>query len=142
MIFCLGEDSSESKGAGYHKSYSIFNSEVTREEWEKVKKSLPTIELPVNVWVDKKEMTDDEKENSSGWEQTGGFLRTLDYQGAWKLWWSTAAQKDKDAILNCKYFKADIFTGITGIKDFKSTSLKGKKVSVEIDGVKYGATID
>ena len=141
MLFCLGEGSSELKGAGYQKSYQIFNQQVDSSKWNRVKKALPDIKLPLNVWVDKKDMTDDEKDNNSVYKEIGGFLRTLNYENSWKKWWSEAKQSDKDAITGLKYFKADIFKGITGIEIKDESDLSGEEVEVTIKGKKYTAVI-
>ena len=141
MLFCLGEGSGESKGIGYQKSFMVFNKQLTESEYKKVKASFPEIKLPVNYWIDKKEMTDDEKENASGWSEMGGYLKQLGYEEAWVRWWKEAKSEDKDKILNCEYFDHKIFEGITGIKDFATKSLSGKVVKVELDGVSYEAVI-
>lgn len=119
----------------------VFNKQLTESDYNKVKDSLPEIKLPVNYWIDKKEMTSDEKDNASGWSEMGGYLKRLDYEEAWAKWWSEAKQEDKNKILNCEYFDALVFTGITGLKDFKVKSLKGKKVTVKFDDVEYEAII-
>jgi len=142
MLFCLGEGKYESKGEGYQKNYRVFNQQLTKEEWEKVKLELPVIKIPLTKWVDKKDMTADEKEDHNVWKEIGGYLKTNSYEDAWAIWWSEAKQEDKDKILNCKYFDAKIFTEITGIKDFKTkVSLSGKTVKVELDGKTYEAVI-
>ena len=141
MVFCLGDGQYESSGEGYQKNYRIFNKQLTKTEWEKAKNELPSIELTLNKWVDKGDMTKEEKDSNSVWKEIGGFLRTLGYEEAWKVWWDNAKQSDKDKILNCEYFDAKIFTGITGLKDFAKKSLSGKVVKVEIDGEKYEAVI-
>ena len=124
MLFCLGEGQYESKGAGYQKNYQVFNQQLSQKEWEQVKAELPSIELPINKWVDKKDMTSDEKENNSVYKEIGGFLRILSYADTWKNWWDNASQKDKNKILDCKYFDTKIFTGITGLEVGKENPKK------------------
>ena len=141
MLFCLGEGLAESKGTGYQKSYQIFNQQVDKDEWNKVKGGLPDIKLPLNVWVDKKDMTDDEKNNDSVYKEIGGFLRTLTYKDAWKKWWSEAKKSDKEDITGLKYFKSDIFKSITGIEVKDELDLSGEEVEVTIKGKKYTAVI-
>ncbi len=141
MLFCIGDGKYESSGRGYQKNYQIFNQQVTKDEWEKVKSELPEIELKVAKWIDKKDMSDDDKENSSVWKETGGILKVFSYEEAWANWWKEAKQEDKNKILNCKYFDAKMFTEITGLKDFATPSLKGKIVEVKIDGQEYKAII-
>lgn len=142
MIFCLGEGQYESKGIGYQQNNMVFNKKVTPEEFIEIKNSLPKIELAVSSWVDKKNMTDEEKEDVSGWSEMSEYLKTLSYEQAWAKWWSEAKSEDKEKILNIPGFDSKIFTAITGITDFKSKSLKGKKVKVTFDNVEYSATID
>jgi hypothetical protein len=141
MLFCLGDGKYATKGEGYQKNNRVFNVQVTPEEFDKIRASLPTIKVPLTKWIDKKDMTDEEKENSSVWKEVGGYLKVNTYENAWAIWWKEASQEDKNKILNCKYFNAEIFTKITGIKDFAVKSLSGKVVKVEIDGQKYEAVI-
>ena len=114
MLFCLGEGRLESKGEGYQKNNRIFNKDVSEEEFKKTRNSLD-IKIKNTLWVDKKDMTDEEKENKSGWEQIGGFLKVFIYEDAWKNWWNEATQKQKDSIFNIPQFDSKIFLEITGI---------------------------
>jgi hypothetical protein len=129
MLFCLGEGQLGSKGIGYQKNNMVFNKQVTKEEFVEVKFSMPTIEIPLTCWIRRSDMA------------KGGYLKTLSYEEAWAKWWSEAKQTDKDKILNCKYFDAEVFTGITGIKDLKFDSLKGAEVEVKVNGKSYKAII-
>lgn len=131
MLFCLGEGRYEKKGAGYQKNNCIFNVQVTEDEWNTAKKSLPTIKIPLTEWVDKAKMTDKEKDSVSGWKTMGGYLKRRTYQEAWGMWWEDAAKKDKDAILALPHFDATIFKEITGI-DVESPT--GKTVKVKLKG--------
>lgn len=142
MIFCLGEGKSESKGIGYQQNNMIFNKKVTNEEFTKWKNIFTAkIKLAVTLWIDKKDMTSDEKDEVSGWSEMGGYLKNIGYEESWTKWWNEAKKEDKDLILNCPHFDGKIFTGITGIKDFASKSLSGKTVSVTIDGQTYEAIV-
>ncbi len=141
MLFCLGDSSDTQQGEGYQKSYRAFNQQLTKKEWENVKSELPEIKLPLNTWVDKDNMTADEKKNNSVYKEIGGFLRTLSYKESWAKWWSEAKQADKNKILDCKYFDQKIFEGITGIKDTKKINLSGKTVKVTVDGQEFEAVI-
>ena len=141
MIFCLGEGEWESKGAGYQKSYQIFNKQVEKSEWKKIKNGLPYIDLPVARWIDEDKMTAEEKKNKTIYKEIGGYLKVLSYEDAWKVWWNEASEKDKQAILAIPQFDAVIFKGITGIDADKKPSLSGKTVKVELDGTTYEAVI-
>ena len=102
---------------------------------------MPDIKLPLNVWVDKEDMTDDEKEDNSVYKEIGGFLRTLSYEDAWKKWWEDSKKSDREAITGLKYFDETIFKGITGIDVKKEINLVGTEVEVTIKGKKYTAVI-
>lgn len=144
MIFCLGDGKYEGKGAGYQKNLQIFNKPVSEEEYNKVKNdlSIKNFKLPVAKWVNKKDMSDEEKENWSSYKQTGGFLKTLSYEDAWKEMWATLSQEDKDFFKGIINFDTDIFFKITGIKIEDEVSLKGTKVKVEVNGKNYTAVLE
>jgi len=91
------------------------------------------INLPLNIWVDKSDMTKDEKKENSSWETTGGFLRTLDYKDAHIKWWADNPD-DHDEFLNLPGFDWEIFTEITGIEQDKP------EAEIEVNGKKYSAT--
>lgn len=115
MLFCLGEGKYKTKGAGYQKNNCIFNVQVTKDEWDKAQKSLPNIKVNHTYWVDKEDMTKNEKDNHQAHKGTGGYLKRISYEEAWANWWSEAKQSDKQAILDLSHFNAEIFKGITGI---------------------------
>ena len=133
MLFCLGDGSFTSSGPGYQKNNQIFNTQLTRDEWAKARESLPTIKIGTTLWVDKKDMTKEEKQNKSGWETTGGYLKQYSYEEAWSMWWEAASKKDKDAILALPHFDKDIFKGITGI----DVEVKTAPKEIQIDGATY-----
>jgi len=93
------------------------------------------IDLPLNVWVDKSDMTKEEKKENNSWETTGGFLRTLDYKDAHRKWWADNSD-DHDRFLNLPGFDAEIFFDITGI-DVRHKGEKDCPNKVTINGVDY-----
>ena len=126
MIFCLGTDKYESSGEGYQKSYRVFNKQVDKDEWQKIKDNLPEINFPLTHWIEEKEMSTYKD------KEIGGYLKTLDYEEAWTKWWEGASKEDKNKITSIKYFDAEIFKGITGIEIGKEISLSGKKVKIKL----------
>ena len=140
MIFCLGDGKYTTSGEGYQKNNRIFNKDVTEDEFEKARNSRPAFELPIAKWIDKKDMTDKEKENKSYWEQTGGYLKTLNYQDAWKEAWPKASDDFKSWVKNLPNFNSEIFEKITGQK-IEDDSLKGAEVEVKVNGKSYKAII-
>jgi len=142
-IFCLGEGKFESKGAGYQKNLQIFNQSVTKEVYNKTKSALDVknFKLPIAKWIKKEDMTDDEKENWKSYKEIGGYLKTLNYQDAWKEMWGTLKQEDKIFFTTLPNYNPEIFEKITGIKIDLTLSLKGKEVEIKLDGVSYKAII-
>ena len=132
MIFCTKQ---------YQKNYVVFNKQIEKSGWEKIKLNLIDIKLSIAQWIDKKDMAEDEKNNNPIYSEIGGYLKTLTYKEAWKSWWNMASQTDKDKILSIPYFDAKVFEEITGLKEDSKKSLSGKIVKVEIDGASYEATI-
>jgi len=140
MIFCFGDGKYESKGEGYQKNYRIFNKDVSKETFDKIYSSQPSFKLPVSVWVDKKDITDDEKENVSVWKEIGGYLKVLSYQDAWKEGWKTASKEFKEWVKGLPNFDEKMFKKITGL-EIENNSLKGQEVKVEVGGKTYRAII-
>jgi hypothetical protein len=101
----------------------IFNTwiDMTHEEFNK--KYNIYAELPLNRWVDKDNMTDEEKSSEPGWETTGGYLKTLDYKEACRVWWGENPERHKD-FLSLPNFNAEIFKEITGIDVEQHTPLR------------------
>ena len=141
MLFCLGDGRTVSKGEGYQKNYRIFNVDVDKDTFSKAKNSIP-LKLDLTAWVDKKMMTDEEKENHSDYKTVGGYLKVLSYEEAWAVQWGKYSEEEKKKFLDLPNFDPEIFKEITGIDLKKEVpSLKGKKVKVELDGVSYEAII-
>ena len=116
MLFCLGEGKYELKREGYQKNNQIFNVQVTEEEWDNAINSQPAFILPLTAWVKREEMTDEEKENISGWSEMDGYLKSQSYQDAWKEGWANASQEFKDWVKNLPHFNPELFEKITSIK--------------------------
>jgi hypothetical protein len=72
-------------------------------------------DFPLNRWIDKDDMTKKEKEETSGWETMGGYLKTLNYKEAWKVFWQETTEENRQKFLNLPNFDAKIFKEITGI---------------------------
>lgn len=141
MLFCLGKHKYAEEGEGYQKNYRIFNNDVSKDEWNEIKDSLPNIELPLTHWTEEKEMSSQEKKDFKIYKEIGGYLKVLSYEDAWKEWWNKASQEDKNKILDIPQFDEEIFKGITGLDVKKIDSLSGQEVEVKIGGKTYKATI-
>ena len=90
------------------------------------------MDLPLNTWIYKSDMTQEEKSEVVGWETMGGYLKTLDYKEACKKWWSDNPD-DHERFLTLPGFDAEIFRDITGI-DVENTQ------TVNIGGKEYKVT--
>ena len=89
-----------------------------------------SMNIPLNTWVDKSDMTDTEKSEISEWETMGGYLKTIDFKEACVKWWNDNPN-DHERFLTLPNFDATIFKDITGIE------VDLKEESIEIDGEKY-----
>lgn len=140
MIFCLGDGQYQSKGAGFQKNNQIFNVLVDTDVFDKAQSALQVknFKLPIARWVDIKDI---EKPTTTQ-KQIGGYLKTLSYKDAWAEMWEGLSTEDKPFFKTLPNFNAELFEKITGIKYEVTPSLSGKKISVELDGQKYTATID
>uniref|UniRef100_A0A6M3LNY0 Uncharacterized protein n=1 Tax=viral metagenome TaxID=1070528 RepID=A0A6M3LNY0_9ZZZZ len=122
MIFCLGDGKHESKGEGYQKNHRVFNQDVTKSEYEKIRDSLD-IKLKLTEWNEKTKSLD-----------------VYSYTDAWKNWWDNAGKKDKESITKMKYFDQKIFTEITSIdvnkKDTVIIKCEGKEVEISRESAK------
>lgn len=60
-------------------------------------------------------MSDKEKKSNPSHETTGGYLKSYEYQEAFKLSYDNASKKDKQLLLKLPNFDADVFFEISGI---------------------------
>ena len=121
MIFCLGEGNFERKGKGYQKNLQIFNVSVSEEIFNKTRDLLidKNFKLPITKWIDIKDIKDPTTLQS----QSGGYLKTLRYEEAWKELWNELSDSNKSFFKELPNFDAKIFKEITGIdidETFKS----------------------
>lgn len=67
-------------------------------------------------WVEKDNATEEEKQiHAKEIAICGGFLKTLDYQDAWRMAWDNASAFEHKLILRLPNFNNAIFKSITGI---------------------------
>jgi hypothetical protein len=86
------------------------------------------VELPLTAWINKEDMTAEEKKSVNGWEQMGGYLKSgLTYKQAWAVAWSKATQDQKDWYQSFPNFDAAIWLEITGIDVRKDSEADKKK---------------
>ncbi len=117
----------------------MFNKDMDMTYSEFMEKRIVYPDLKICAWVELNDLPKEEQTETA--RQMGGLLKTLSYKEAWKEYWNRASEEDKKWFINLPNFDAKIFEEITGI-NVEVKNLSGKKVSVELDGVKYTATID
>jgi hypothetical protein len=100
------------------------------------------IDFPLNVWKYKEDMTDEEKKSINGWEEMGGYLKTLSYKEAWAEGWKTATQEQKDWYKSLPNFDAKIFEEITGIRIDEPQIGKKVKIRLSNDQIVEGEIIE
>ena len=84
-----------------------------------------------------KYMTPKEKNENPNWETIEGYLKTLDFKEACKIWWKDHPKKH-ERFLSLPGFDAEIFKEITGIAvetDVNVTATKTEK-DIEIEKLK------
>jgi len=108
----------------------IFNSWVDISHEEFLKKYNITADIPLNRWVNQSSMTEQEKSEVTGWETMGGYLKTLDFKEACRIWWGENPGRHDD-FTSLPNFSAEIFEEITGINVNQPTD------TIEIEGKTY-----
>ena len=85
----------------------------------------PTLgDFSLNRWINKKDMTDKEKKEIVGWETMDGYLKTLSYKEAWKIYWEETDEENRQKFLNLPNFDPSIFQEITGVNVGKNETVK------------------
>ena len=97
------------------------------------------MDIPLNRWVSKENMTDKEKSEVSGWDTMGGYLKTLEFKEACRIWWSENPSQH-ERFLTLPGFDAAIFEEITGI-DVKQVNDKMTEAILVKDGKNYRVKI-
>lgn len=97
----------------------MFNkpSDWTFEDWHRSEARIILDNIPTNVprWIRSDDMTDEEKEQHSKYEITGGYLKEPDDSKCVQAWWDNLSDHEKDIVKSLPNFDAEIFKEITGI---------------------------
>jgi hypothetical protein len=106
-IFCHADKEGD-KNSFQQARYRIFNTQVTKEEYENIEVPKITLEF--------------DKDRSY----------TTRYQTAFKKAWAKLSKDEKDTFLNLPYFDADIFFKITGVnvRGEETITIDGKTYQV------------
>ena len=89
-------------------------------------------DIPLNHWIYSEDMTDEEKSANEGWEECGGYLKTLDFKEACRIWWAENPDRHQD-FLSLPHFSAEMFKEITGIDVEKKTELSDDELIAELE---------
>ena len=92
----------------------LFNKELDMTVSEFCSKYNLYMNIPLARWVYKEDMSETEKTEVDGWETMGGYLKTLDFKEACRVWWAEN-EGDHERFLTLPGFDAEIFEEITGI---------------------------
>ena len=67
------------------------------------------------IWVESKDMTEDEKKSNPNYEVVGGYLKVISLKESWVNLWKTLSEDEKDEFYKLPNFDWDVFTEITSI---------------------------
>ena len=143
-----GDGNSGNRNSGYgnsgNRSAGIFCTQSptvisfnkdTGKSWDDIEH--PSFDdLLFNQWVPTSEMTTQEKLDNPKFFVADGFLKSVDWFEAWKVYWEKSDAEEKRKVLGLPNFDAAIFKEITGVDVTEKTlSCEGKEVVV--DGKRY-----
>ena len=89
-------------------------------------------DIPLNCWIYSEDMTAEEKHDNEGWEERGGYLKTLSFKQACCIWWAENPDRHQD-FLSLPHFNAEMFKEITGIDVEKKTELSDDELIAELE---------
>jgi len=93
---------------------------INVKDWENSKAySIMSEYLINNIWVNKSEMSNEDKEKNPSFETTGGYLKSISMHEAWSNMWHNLTEENKNEFLSLPNFDADKFKIITGIDTIK-----------------------
>ena len=85
----------------------------------------------ITEWIPEDDMTKEEKKEFPTYKTTGGYLRSYDYQEAWRKSWENATDEDRRRTLELPNWDNEIFREISGIDVEKELGIVGKEYSMD-----------
>ena len=67
------------------------------------------------IWVESKDMTEDEKKSNPNYDLVGGYLSVIPLKDAWVKLWSTLTEDERGEFYKLPNFDWEVFTEITSI---------------------------
>ena len=98
-----------------YSGFGCFDKSCTLEEWENAKKP-SWLYFGLKEWIEKEDMTKEEKEEHLSYKTTGGYLKTYSYKEAFQKSYNKATREEQLKIKDLPNFDADKFYQISGIK--------------------------
>ena len=102
------------------KGFGAFNKKIHKsferslEIWNAAEKP-PCLFFKTTVWVDSKDMTEQEKIDNPKYTTTLGYLKVLDYKSTFTNSVKAASKEQRDLIRALPNFDADVFLEISGV---------------------------
>ena len=85
----------------------------------------------ITEWIPEEAMTEEEKKEHDTYKTTGGYLRSYEYQEAWRKSWENATDEDRRKTLLIPNWDNALFLEISGIDVEKELSVKTKEYSMD-----------
>ena len=98
-----------------YSGFGCFDKSCTLEEWENAKKP-SWLYFGLKEWIEKEDMTKEEKKEHLNYKTTGGYLKTYSYKEAFQKSYNKATREEQLKIKDLPNFDADKFYQISGIK--------------------------
>ena len=95
--------------------FGCFDKPCSHRQWRGAYKPSWLL-FDLTDWVDKSDMTDQEKEDNPTYKSTGGYLKVYDYQEAFQASYAQATREEQLAIKDLPNFDAEKFYQISGIR--------------------------
>jgi len=85
----------------------------------------------ITEWIPENAMTEEEKTEHDTYKTTGGYLRSYEYQEAFRKSWENASDEDRRKTLTLPNWNNELFLEISGIDVEKELSIKSNEYSMD-----------
>ena len=98
-----------------YSGFGCFDKACTLEEWENAKKP-SWLYFGLKEWIEKEDMTKEEKKKYLNYKTTGGYLKVDNFKEAFQKSYNKATREEQLQIKDLPNFDADKFYQISGIQ--------------------------